>query len=148
MPAQSAPFVAIRTTNGKVHTDGFTGYPTYPSPALRTEITEFGAGAVSLRVCGDIDAMSVARLQTQLGHLLSQSPATLVLDVSEVSFLSARGLAALLEARETAVRAGVDLRLVCGNRAVSRPLEATGFDRLFTCCDRRAKPIPRQRNGG
>lgn len=143
MPAHSPPYEPIRST-GSAPVHSFIGMRT---SNLRTESTDYGGGALSLRVCGEVDATTVARLQTQLDRMLARSPSILVLDVSDVSFLSARGLAALVEARHTAVRAGVDLRLVCGNRAVSRPLEATGFDRFFTCYNTRHEQLPRPRAG-
>lgn len=143
MPAYSAPCGPVRST-GSADAELLTAGST---PTLRTESTDYGAGAVSLRVCGEIDATSVARLEAQLTRLLSRGPAILVLDVSDVTFLSARGLAALVQARHTAVRTGVDLRLMCGNRAVSRPLEATGFDRYFTCYNTRHEPVPWPRAG-
>lgn len=145
MPVHSARTVATGPTDIWDHADQVSKTAL---STLRTEITEFGAGSVSLRVRGDIDVTNLARLRTLLGHLLTRGIDLLVLDVSEVSFLSARGLAVLLEARDAAVRSGVDLRLVSGNRAVSRPLEATGFASFFPNSDGRSGPFPRQRDGG
>lgn len=145
MPVHSARTVATGPIGARDHAE----QPSHTAlSALRTEITEFGPGSVSLHLGGDIDAANVARLRVLLGHLLTRELDLLVLDVSQVSFLSARGLAVLLDVREAAVRAGVDLRLVSGNRAVSRPLEAIGFADFFADPDSGPTPLPRQRNGG
>ncbi|MFD1046957.1 STAS domain-containing protein, partial [Kibdelosporangium lantanae] len=49
----------------------------------------------------------------------------LVIDMTEVSFLSATGLSVLVAAREETRRAGIELRLVASRREVLRPLQVT-----------------------
>lgn len=55
----------------------------------------------------------------------------LVCDLSGVTFLSAAGLAVLVELSDLAARGGVELRLVVATRRVRRVLELTGLDREF-----------------
>ena len=54
-----------------------------------------------------------------------------VLDLDGVTFLGTSGLAVLIEVREAAHTAGVELRLACTARRVLRPLTIAGLIPLF-----------------
>ena len=54
-----------------------------------------------------------------------------VLDLDAVTFLGTSGLAVLIEVREAAHMAGVELRLACTTRRVLRPLTIAGLVSLF-----------------
>ena len=55
----------------------------------------------------------------------------LVLALDDVVFLGTSGLAVLIEVRDTAHGAGVELRLACTARRVMRPLAIAGLVPLF-----------------
>jgi anti-sigma B factor antagonist len=56
----------------------------------------------------------------------------LIIDLSQVAFLGSTGLAVLIGARHTAAQQGTALQLSgISHRAVARPLQITGLDRLF-----------------
>jgi anti-sigma B factor antagonist len=59
----------------------------------------------------------------------------LVVDLTDVQFLGTSGLAALVEARSAARRAGAELWLACAHRAVVRPLRIAGLVELFQIAD-------------
>ncbi|MET8280380.1 STAS domain-containing protein [Micromonospora sp. NPDC005174] len=75
-------------------------------------------------MAGEID-MSNAHLLTELVESLSATPAPLItLDLSEVRFLGAHGVSALLRARELAISAGGRLTLHDPSPFVLRVLAA------------------------
>ncbi|MGV9214029.1 STAS domain-containing protein [Micromonospora sp. RB23] len=89
---------------------------------------------LSIAVAGEID-MSNAHLLTELVGSLCALPAPLItVDLSEVRFFGARGVSALLRARELAVSAGGQLTLrdpspfVLRVLAVCRVLRHLGLD--------------------
>jgi anti-sigma B factor antagonist len=55
----------------------------------------------------------------------------LVVDLSGVTFLASSGLAVLIRAAHRAATRDLRLQLVAATRAVRRPLEITGVDRMF-----------------
>jgi anti-sigma B factor antagonist len=90
-----------------------------------------------LHVAGEIDTLTAPALEAALGELLSAEPADALaaLELSEVGFLASSGLAALIRAAHRAEAQGRELHLVGGSRAVTRPLQVTGSDRLFVLHD-------------
>ncbi|GAA1846424.1 hypothetical protein GCM10009836_27490 [Pseudonocardia ailaonensis] len=101
---------------------------------LVTELTRPAAGVVLLVVEGEVDTLTAPALGEALTGLVATDPesATVAVDLSGVGFLASSGLAALIHAAHRAGAQGRALHLVGGSRAVTRPLEVTGSDRLFT----------------
>jgi len=92
-----------------------------------------GSGQVVIEVGGEVDMLTSPQLR---GSVLDQfGPDTgvelVVLALDDVTFLGTSGLAALIEVREAAHAAGVELRLVCTARRVLRPLTIAGLVPLF-----------------
>lgn len=87
---------------------------------------------VVIHVAGEMDILTELPLQDHVSKLLATRPQRLIIDLSCVSFIGAAGLSVLLSARDTATQQGTALQLRGTNRrAVARPLEITGLDRLF-----------------
>lgn len=95
------------------------------------------AGQTLVEVGGEVDMPTSPRLRSvlldQLGPSAGRELVVLVLDA--VTFLGTSGLAVLIEAREAAHTAGVELRLVCTERRVLRPLTIAGLVPLFDVHD-------------
>ena len=83
-----------------------------------------------LRVVGEIDLATVGRLRDHLYKHLPGAQRGVVLDCTEVSFLSACGIGLLVEIADQARADGVALRLVAQSRVVLRALEVTGVGEL------------------
>jgi anti-anti-sigma factor len=80
-------------------------------------------------VRGDVDMLTAPRLTELLVARLRGTLRTLVVDLSEVDFLGAAGLTALLYADLLARHSGITMRVVTGgNHAAMRPLTVTGID--------------------
>ena len=90
------------------------------------------AGAVVLRVGGELDLLTVPDLQARVYEAVGATSGAVVADLTEVQFLSSSGLTLLLGLQSDLTARGRPLRLVVGgSKAVSRPLLITGLDRLL-----------------
>jgi anti-anti-sigma factor len=84
-----------------------------------------------VRVAGEVDLLTVQVFRETVDQVLDQPPLVLVIDLSAVTFFGAGGLTVLVVARELVQQRGAALRLVCGARAVTRPLALVGLDHSF-----------------
>lgn len=94
-------------------------------------------GQVVIEVGGEVDMLTSPQLRAAVLEQFASSAGTdlVVLGLDEVTFLGTSGLAALIEVREAAHTAGVELRLVCTARRVLRPLTIAGLMPLFDIHD-------------
>ncbi|MBW4721096.1 STAS domain-containing protein [Saccharothrix obliqua] len=109
---------------------GSTAESPRPGRVVRS-VANPAEGVTVVAVGGEIDMLTAPELRTSvLGRL--DSGDTLVLDLSGVSFLGSAGLAVLVEASQHAKRRGTEFRVVAVERAVTRPLAATGLGEVFS----------------
>lgn len=92
-------------------------------------------GQVVIQVGGEVDMLTSPQLRRVVLDRLGESPELVVLALDGVSFLGTSGLAVLIEVREAAHTAGVELRLACTQRRVLRPLAIAGLISLFDIHD-------------
>ncbi|MEU1723004.1 STAS domain-containing protein [Actinomadura sp. ATCC 39365] len=85
-----------------------------------------------LKVSGDLDLATQAGFRARIAAALAGQGTRLVLDLSGVTFMDARGLAALVAARDMATARHGSLRLTGVTPAVLRLLEVTRLDRTFS----------------
>lgn len=90
-------------------------------------------GTVVVRVTGELDTLTVATLEDRLaGQDDPATPATLVLDLSDLTFMSSGGLALLVTHHQRCAEQGGRLHVVTGNnRSVLRPVRVTGLDTML-----------------
>jgi anti-anti-sigma factor len=90
---------------------------------------DFVGGELRLALCGELCKYSAQLVAGTLNRLLVTSVAErAILDLSGVEFVDGRGVSLLLNARRTARRTGVTLRVVRPSRCVARVLEMCGID--------------------
>jgi anti-sigma B factor antagonist len=90
------------------------------------------AGQVVLEVGGEVDMLTSPQLRAAvLEQFETEGVRLVVLVLDGVTFLGTSGLAVLIEVREAAHTAEVQLRLVCTARRVLRPLTIAGLVPLF-----------------
>ena len=90
---------------------------------------------VVLRVSGELDMLTAPILtehvQEQLTRDTTGGPRTVVFDLTGVSFLGSAGLAVLAHAHTAASDRGDAVQVVATARAVLRPLEVTGLNKVL-----------------
>ncbi|HZG89551.1 MAG TPA: STAS domain-containing protein [Pseudonocardia sp.] len=93
-------------------------------------------GQVVVEVGGEVDMLTSPQLRSAvLEQFETEGVQLVVLVLDGVTFLGTSGLAVLIEVREAAHTAGVELRLVCTARRVLRPLTIAGLVPLFDVHD-------------
>lgn len=67
-------------------------------PGLTIDSVDLRDRVRVLRVAGEIDMLTAPDLEAAIDHDLSHRPATLIIDLSKITFIDSSGLAALFEA--------------------------------------------------
>ncbi|WP_174185173.1 STAS domain-containing protein [Nocardia barduliensis] len=98
---------------------------------LRFSVCRPRRDVTMLMVAGDIDVATAPRLRAELVGTYLRRAATLVLDLSPVTFLAAAGLSVLVEAQTEATRARRRIVLITTVRPVDRAIEITGLADRF-----------------
>jgi anti-sigma B factor antagonist len=91
-----------------------------------------GRTVVTLR--GALDVDGAPALRKRLIDVLHRGAGLLVLDLSQVLYCDASGLAVLIGAQRRARLLGISVRLAAPSLPVTRVLRSTGLDRSFTIC--------------
>ncbi|MEK4035059.1 STAS domain-containing protein [Methylocystis sp. IM3] len=92
---------------------------------------EVSNGLLVVRPKSRIDSGTAASFETQCAALLEKGPHKIVIDLSEVDYVSSAGLRALLIAAKKAKSLGGALTL-CGLRgSVSEVMAVSGFDAML-----------------
>jgi anti-sigma B factor antagonist len=85
-----------------------------------------------LDVAGEVDVYSAPTLRDRIAELLESSEPSLIVDLSEVSFLDSTGIGTLVAGLNRAVQLGGTLSLVCGHERILKLFRITGLDAVFT----------------
>ncbi len=80
---------------------------------------------------GRLDAVTVPALETAIDEQLNAHHFRLIIDLSEVAYMSSSGLRALLRARRQAQAGSGDVVLCAMNERVTEVFEMIGFNNLF-----------------
>ena len=94
-------------------------------------VTEHGSVTVLTLTSTNVDATNVAELERELTELISETHCQLVLDMSQLNFISSAGLRSLLITAKSARRHGGDLRLANATPTVQRILLLVGMQDIF-----------------
>jgi anti-anti-sigma factor len=89
-------------------------------------------GATVVSVLGRLDVDAVEEIGNSLKRIAEMQNVRLVLDMSNVSYMSSRGLSLLLELMHAAREAGGSLRLAGVQPLVGEVLEISGARLLFS----------------
>ena len=85
-------------------------------------------GLVRVALVGELDLSTVAKVQEELRRVEASSPATLVVDLSKLTFLDSTGLRCIVTADERARAEGRRIVIVRGPDAVQRVFAITRLD--------------------
>jgi anti-sigma B factor antagonist len=97
--------------------------------------TEGRDGLVHMALVGELDLSSVAKVQEELRRIEAGSPATLVVDLSKLSFLDSTGLRCIVTADERAREDGRRIVIVRGPDAVQRVFAITRLEERLEMVD-------------
>ena len=98
-------------------------------------------GVVLLEVEGEVDAHTTPKLEKALNDLLAQGHSRLLLDASQMEYISSPGLRTLLSAQREARQLGGEVRLFGLNTQVRRTFEMAGFGELLGFSDTREEAM-------
>ena len=90
--------------------------------------TEDRDGLVHVALVGELDLSTVAKVQEELRRIEVNSPATVVVDLSKLTFLDSTGLRCIVTADERARDDGRRVVIVRGPDAVQRVFAITRLD--------------------
>lgn len=86
---------------------------------------------VVLRVSGALDQMTAPSLATHVDIALMNAPAVLIVDLTDVDFMSSAGISLLVEAHNLTVKTPTALRVVADGHATSRPMHIVGVEQII-----------------
>jgi anti-sigma B factor antagonist len=84
-----------------------------------------------LDVVGEVDVYSAPELRERLSELLSAQQPSLIVNLSEVSFLDSTGIGTLVAGLNRAVQFGGSLALACDQERILKLFRITGLDSVF-----------------
>lgn len=89
--------------------------------------------ALVYRVSGEVDTLTAPDLDRALGDIYDSagSVSHVVLDLTDVPFLSSAGLSVLVEHHTRCSRDGITLTVVATHRATLRAIQITALDRII-----------------
>jgi anti-anti-sigma factor len=96
---------------------------------------------VLIEIEGDIDAHTARKLDKTLNDLLAQGHSRLVLDASQIGFISSAGLRAITFSQREAQQQGGEVRLFGLNAQVRRVFEMAGLDECLHLSDTRQEAM-------
>ena len=89
---------------------------------------------VVVRPMGKMDAITAPPMQDAIDEVLAENPAHVILDLSEVPYVSSAGLRVFLRVAKAAK--GTSSLAVCHlHENVRQVFELAGFDKIMTLCD-------------
>ncbi|MFC9895149.1 STAS domain-containing protein [Nocardia sp. NPDC127579] len=100
-----------------------TAQSPHPADRLRVSVTRPSRSVTLCAVAGEADQFTAEHFRHRLIGSLDSAAPTVVVDLSNVSFLGVAGLRVLQEARDWTGHTRRTLRLVTGSRSVDRLLE-------------------------
>jgi anti-sigma B factor antagonist len=90
-----------------------------------------GGECVSLRLSGELDLAGAADVESTIADACRVGCAALVVDLSELSYCDSAGIRALVNANNTCVDHGVQMRVVGVHGPVRRVFELIRADSIF-----------------
>jgi anti-sigma B factor antagonist len=100
------------------------------TPEFRLEAIEQGLVTV-LRLTGELDLASGPRLTAEIEPTLTRRPATLAIDLRQLTFMDSSGIHAIIAAERRCRQRGTRFYLIRGSATIERLMAVCGLDRAF-----------------
>ena len=98
---------------------------------MKVERKKNDAGIEILQVSGRIDPSTSNQLEEEINSVLSAGQSKLVLNLSEVDFISSTGLRIFLSALKKVKAQNGDVKICCMNSNIEKIFKIAGFVSLF-----------------
>jgi anti-sigma B factor antagonist len=105
--------------------------PAVTAGALCVNISRPDHGAVVITPVGEADLCTVAPLRRALTEAVDAGRRQVVVDLDQLTFMDARNLGVLVEARQRVSAVGGSFHVRCRNRHRRKVLSLTGLDRVL-----------------
>lgn len=92
-----------------------------------TATLDHGSDQVILALHGEVDVLNVDQVRVAVNEAIALRPASLVVDLSDLSFIDSTGLGALIFGFQRAREQGVSYRLARPTRSVHQVLVMSGL---------------------
>lgn len=109
--------------------------PASPIPPSFHATVEPGEGGAIVRFAGELDLGTVAEAEAAVARARLESPGSLRLDLSELTFVDSSGLRLIVQVDAACRREGCGFSVVPGPRAVQRVFELAGVLELLPFAD-------------
>jgi anti-sigma B factor antagonist len=106
------------------------GQPTFEADGIRIQRVDSGRSVI-YQVTGEIDTLTAPHVDKALQELNDASVAHVILDLTEVPFLSSSGLSILALHHDRCRKQDVTFAVVAAQRATLRAIQITALDRLI-----------------
>lgn len=94
-----------------------------------------------IEVSGRVDSMTANQMGSALGTQISDGRVRLVLDLSDVDYMSSAGLREIVTALKSVKRASGDLRIAQPSDRVREVLAMSGLDTIFRIYETQAEAV-------
>jgi anti-sigma B factor antagonist len=104
--------------------------PTFEADGIRIQRVERGLSVI-YEVAGEIDTLTAPHVDSALHEVDGESVAHVVLDLTEVPFLSSSGLSILALHHDRCRKRDITFSVVAAHRATLRAIQITALDRII-----------------
>jgi anti-sigma B factor antagonist len=102
-----------------------------------------GDTAHVVELSGEVDLYTSPEVKKELLRLIAAGARTVVIDLTETTFIDSAGLGVLSDGVKRLQPVGGRMALVCSDRSIRKVLEITRLDRVFTIAQTRADALGR-----
>jgi anti-sigma B factor antagonist len=116
---------------GDVGRDGSSDSGASDEPAFAVEVTTAAGGTAVVAVQGEADLHTAQELRAAINDAIDDGATSLVVDLSETTFIDSMTLGVLLGAVKRLRPVGGQVSVVCTDSNIRRIFEITLLDRVF-----------------
>ncbi len=98
-------------------------------------------GVLVVGVCGRVDSVNAREFETELRDVLGKGAAGVVLDCTELDYVSSAGLRVLLRITRDLDRKRIPFTVCSLSPMISEIFQISGFDRIIPVADSRADAL-------
>ena len=113
---------------------------------IKTEQLDDDSYVISL--AGEVDLYTAPEFKQQLLEVISQGAASVVVDLTNTTFIDSTTLGVLVGGVKRLRPNGGQLSLVCSDRNITKIFEITGLDRVFTIYPTRNEAVDQLQTSG